>query len=201
MAGPAASDNMQTSRIICKWMWGDGGWVGWSGVVDGGEESQGQEKGGSWRWEGVNPSRIISQQQEEVEEAQPPAQQRGSFVRADGGLRTTGCHGEYTAEASVENGKQSDCQKEPDLDVFLLQQSIFLQVFRVLDDQCGVHRKTLQQGAQCSLMAADHQQRVVLHRWSSEGHHSELIASPPASSFLLFITRDKIIEAHRAFNG
>ncbi|MED6234605.1 hypothetical protein ATANTOWER_013954 [Ataeniobius toweri] len=175
MAGPAASDNMQTSRIICKWMWGDGGWVGWSGVVDGGEESQGQEKGGSWRWEGVNPSRIISQQQEEVEQAQPPAQQRGSFVRADGGLRTTGCHGEYTA--------------------------VFLQVFRVLDDQCGVHRKTLQRGAQCSLMAADHQQRVVLHRWSSEGHHSELIASPPASSFLLFITRDKIIEAHRAFNG
>lgn len=98
MAGPAASDNMQTSRIICKWMWRDGEWVGWSGVVDGGEESQGQDKGERAGWgDGVNPPRIISQQQEEVEEAQPPAQQRGSFVRVDGGLRTTGCHGEYTA--------------------------------------------------------------------------------------------------------
>lgn len=76
------------------------GGVGWIGVVDGGEESQGQEEGERELegGEGVNPSRIISQQQqEEVVEAQPPAQQRGSFVRADGGLRTTGGHGEYTA--------------------------------------------------------------------------------------------------------
>lgn len=31
MARLDASDNMQTSQIICKWMWGDGGGVGWGG--------------------------------------------------------------------------------------------------------------------------------------------------------------------------
>lgn len=35
MAGLAATDNMQTSQIICKWMRGDGGWVGGKGGVGG----------------------------------------------------------------------------------------------------------------------------------------------------------------------
>lgn len=43
MAEPAASDNMQTSQIICKWMWGR--WrMGGVGMVEGGEWSQGQEE-------------------------------------------------------------------------------------------------------------------------------------------------------------
>lgn len=40
---------------------------------------------------------LTSDRREEVEEMQPPAQQRGSFVRADGGFQTALCPGEYAA--------------------------------------------------------------------------------------------------------
>lgn len=109
--GAGSRWQVMNGRAGCKWQYADkpdhlqmdvGRWRmggvewggGWFRGKSGAEEGVGV---GSWRREGVNPSRIISQQRKVVEEAQPPAQQRSSFVRSDGGLRTTGCHGEYTA--------------------------------------------------------------------------------------------------------
>lgn len=54
---------------------------GWGGDGERRQVKSGARRGGGGerQREGVNPSRIISQQQEEVEEAQPPARQIGSF--------------------------------------------------------------------------------------------------------------------------
>lgn len=58
MAGPAATDNMQTSQIICKWMQGEGG----TGVLVVGGWLAGRAKSGATEVEGggggVNPFQV-----------------------------------------------------------------------------------------------------------------------------------------------